>query len=631
MKTSRPEDVATEGGRPVAATLWDALERLASAEGDRGRRVTILDREGGRESRGWSRILSSALRVAGALERLDVEAGDRIVISLPTSFEFLSAFFGVMAVGAVPVIVPTSGRSRGRRFSVSQPSAQTGREVGACGLIRDSEGAHSSRRAPRIRDPFDWRADVDALLGEVSADPLERPAPTPPDETAYLQMTEGTTGRPRAVPLSDAKILANVRAMGHAFDVRRDDVGVSWIPLHNALGLVGVLLFGVVHQLDLVLIDPARFLQRPVSWLKAISTYDGTLSPAPNFAFDYTTRRCRESDLQDIDLGSWRIAMNGGEPVRGQHMDAFARRFGPYGLDDDILTPVYGLSEATLGVCSERPDEPVEMDAINRRVLERTWTAQPLPEQGASSPPERMHLVSVGQPLSGYEVEIVSVERRSADGEVVSVGPRELGEIAVRGPSVTSQYADDRGGRPIHDGWLMTGDLGYRADGSIYVVSRLSSVVRMREDDRTIFPEEVEVFVDAVDGVYAGRTAVFGVGEDEATADEPIPVCERLVVALEVHSGANRADVAESVREMLDRHLKLEPEVVECVSPRSIPRTKSGNVRRPIARRLFVEGRLDRRDRNPGIDWVYGWANVLRGDVRALGRRFTQRISDLFS
>lgn len=631
MKKSSPDEVATEGERPVAATLWDAVDRLAAAEGEATRRVTILERDGGRESRDWDRIRSSAMRVAASLERRGVQSGDRILISLPTSFEFVSTFFGVMAVGAVPVVVPTSDRSRGRRFSVSSPRIETARDVGAVGLIHGPAEAQGARRGPRVRDPLDWRIEADALLGDVSGKPSSRPAPTPPDEPAYLQMTEGTTGRPRAVPLSDAKILANVRAMGHAFDVRSDDVGVSWIPLHNALGLVGVLLFGVVHRLDLVLIDPRRFLQRPVSWLQAMSTYDGTLSPAPNFAFDYTTRRCRESDLEEVDLSSWRIAINGGEPVRGQHMDAFARRLRPYGFDGDALTPVYGLSEATLGVCAGRPYEPVKMDAINRRVLETTWRAEPLPEEGAPSPSERMHLVSVGQPLAGFDVEVVEVER-SDDERPDAVGPRKLGEIAVRGPSVANRYGDGRGGRPSRGGWLLTGDLGYRADGSIYVVSRLSSIVRRRADGRTLFPEEVEIFVDAVDGVYAGRTAVFGVDEQEEASDGgPVPVCERLVVALEVHSGANREDVETSVRAMLERHLDLKPDVVACVTPRSIPRTRSGNVRRSLARRLFLDGRLDRRDRNPGIDWVYGWVDALRGDAAALGRRVGDRISELFS
>jgi fatty-acyl-CoA synthase len=307
--------------------------------------------------------------------------------------------------------------------------------------------------------------------------------------------------------------------------------------------------------------------------------------------------------------------MTGGEPVRGQHLDAFLRRFRDYGLDEDLFTPVYGLSEATIGVTFGELDGSFEMDAINRRTLEREGRAEPLPDDGAREAAERMHLVSVGRPLPGIEVEVVD-----EDGE--PVGDRRLGEVATRGPHVMRGYVgevDERGAARREDGWLYTGDLGYLSEGQLHIVGRACDRIQVSAD-RVVFPEEVEFFVDAVDGIYAGRTAVFGTETDEGEG-------ERLVVAFELQSGTVLEDVVEPLGQLLDEHLDLAPDEVVGLSPRSIPRTKSGKVRRFLARKLYEVDRLDRADRTGGLDAV----RQLVGRVRREAGSLTERLKSFIT
>jgi len=567
-------------------TIPGCLARSADSEADHG--VTVVDEGGAREFRSYRQLRESADRTAAALRIAGLESLERVLLALPTGFEFLTAYFGALAAGIVPVPMPApSGDADEQRYR--RTLLQTGRRLDAEGLVRPAGAGHVDWPGSGLTTPFSSVTDLGELLEDVpSSVTIREPADLP--ATAHIQMTEGTTASPRAVELTHRNIVANVAAIGEALQVDDEDVGVSWIPLHNPLGLVGVVCFGVAFDIDLVLIHPERFLARPHCWLEAISRYEGTLSAAPNFAYHYAARRCRESDLEGLDLSSWRVAMSGGEPVRGQHLEAFLDRLRDRGLREDVFTPVYGLSEATIGVTVGALDSPLEMDAVNRHILEHEGRAKQLPDQGPETASERMHLMSVG-------VRIGEVDVRIVDEEGEPVGARMLGEIAVRGPNVMEGYVDGypgRGAARVRRSWLRTRDLGYMADGRLFVVGRACDRIHWR-DGRTVFPEEVEFFVDAVDGVYAGRTACFGVdAQSSGDSDE----ATRLVIAFELQPGTAREDVEHPLEELLETHLALTPDEIAALPPRSIPRTKSGKVRRHLARRLYRRDRLDRRNRS---------------------------------
>jgi acyl-CoA synthetase (AMP-forming)/AMP-acid ligase II len=596
-------------------TIPACLARSADSEADHG--VTVVDEGGAREFRSYRQLRESADRTAAALQIAGLEPGERVLLALPTGFEFLTAYFGALAAGIVPVPMPAPSEE-GDEERYRRTLVQTGRRLEADALVRPVGAGHLDWPGSGLTTPFGSVTDLGELLEDVPTSvTIREPADLP--ATAHIQMTEGTTASPRAVEVTHRNIVRNVAAIGEALEVDDSDVGVSWIPLHNPLGLIGVVCFGVAFGIELVLIHPDRFLARPHCWLEAISRYEGTLSAAPNFAYHYAARRCRESDLEGLDLSSWRVAMSGGEPVRGQHLEAFLKRLRDQGLREDVFTPVYGLSEATIGVTVGPLDDSFVMDAINRHILEQEGRAKQLPDRGPETASERIHLMSVGEPIGEVDVRIV-------DEEGEPVGERILGEIAVRGPNVMEGYVDgyaERGAARLRRGWLRTGDLGYLADGRLFVVGRACDRIHWR-DGRTVFPEEVEFFVDAVDGVHAGRTACFGVDDPSSgsAGDE-----QRLVVAFELQPGTALEDVERPLEELLQTHLALTPDEITALAPRSIPRTKSGKVRRHLARRLYRRDRLDRRNRNGRLVQLERILRRGRRDLAAVGETVTDRLA----
>ncbi|MGM0555890.1 MAG: AMP-binding protein [Myxococcota bacterium] len=619
-----PRNSASEARRSWE-TIADMVRGTADVAGQAG--IYVIDERGNQEFRNYTRILESALRAGAALRVEGVEPHDRLMLVMPMGFEFLAAFFGAALIGAAPVPFPPPQDGM-RPGDVDPACVSAAQRLNVKAMILAPDLDYS--RVPNLTGPN--APEIVTHLGELVADVPVGAAVEPQTslpEVAYVQFTSGTTGAPRGVELTHENILSNVRAIGHAIEVTPEDVGVSWIPPHNPMGLVGILCFGLYWGIDMVHLDPDRFLKRPEDWLAAISRHRGTLSTAPNFGYHYTVRRCQESNLAGLDLSSWRVAMSGAEPVRAQHMDAFVRRFRDYGVSRDLFLPVYGLAEATLGVTFGELGESFRIDGIYRDRLEKTGDAVPLPQEGPYEAHERLHLVSVGKPLDGVEVQI-------RDDEGRQLAERKLGEVAVHGPNVMKGYTEDaRSTDPrderctrLADGWLLTGDLGYLADGYLYLVGRACDLIR-RGDGRRVFPEEVELFVNSVDGIRAGSAVVFsGRQPAEPIDSDGTSRWANVVVAYETPAGTEGEEVEAVVRELLDTHFELEPDTVLALPPGSIPKTPSGKVRRFLSQKLFARGKLDRRSRQPDAERTIRIVRRASAEVTRLGRKLWNKLGD---
>ena len=275
------------------------------------------------------------------------------------------------------------------------------------------------------------------------------------------------------------------------------------------MGLIGCLLGAVSYPGPLVLIPPEHFLARPALWLRAVARHRGTISAAPHFAYAYAADRVRDADLAGLSLASWRIALDGAEPVTTGALRRFADRFAPFGLDPGALMPVYGLSEAALAVTFSPSGRPPLAERIDPASL----------RSGRVTPGER-EVVSVGVPIPGVEVEV-----RGEDGGALP--ERRLGRIHVRGPSLMQGYLGDPAAtsRALRDGWLDTGDLGFHAGGELFVHGRAKDVVIVRGANHA--PEEFEACLGAVEGLRPGCAVAVGFVPEGGDGEELLLLVER--------------------------------------------------------------------------------------------------------
>jgi len=552
-------------GSPAPAPRHATMAAMLSAAARHPSGVTFVGLREEEVRLSWAEVESRARRAAGMLVALGIRPGDRVAIVLRTEPAFLDAFFGALHAGAVPVPLYPPVRL-GRMDEYVEATGRMLRVSGARALVASSGVARVIGRAVAAAGP-----DLD--LGVVDAATLGKGRETSVlregADLALVQFSSGSTVDPKPVALSNGSLAAQVEALVGILTPTADDVLVSWLPLYHDMGLIGCLLGAVSYPGPLVLIAPEHFLARPALWLRAVGRHRGTISAAPHFAFAYAADRVKDADLEGLSLSSWRIALDGAEPVTTGALRRFTERFARFGLPAGSLMPVYGLSEASLAVSFSPRGRPPLVERVDPAAL----------LSGEAAPGTR-EVVSVGTPVPGVEVEV-----RGEDGGALP--ERRLGRIHVRGPSVMQGYLGDPAAtaRVLRAGWLDTGDLGFHAGGELFVHGRAKDVVIVRGANHA--PEEFEACLGGIDGLRPGCAVAVGFLPEGADGEELLVLAERA----RGYRGEEAA-LEEAVREAVSSRTGIRPHTVRLLEPGALPRTSSGKMRRGEALRRFQAGRL---------------------------------------
>jgi len=560
---------AAEPAPAATATLIEALHWHAQRHPERVH-VVLTDGETEIERLTYAALADKAAAMAVALAARGLQPGDRVALMLPTGTDFLTAFFGALLAGGIPVpLYPPPGaarigdhlaRERGilvnseARFLITWPEVQPYARLAQAGIPTLSE----------ILVPQALRGGGPASAGGRRAD------------IALLQYTSGSTGHPKGVVLTHENLLANIRTMGRAVRIAPTDVFVSWLPLYHDMGLIGAWLGSLYFGTPLVLMSPLHFLQRPERWLRSIQRYRGTLSGGPNFAYELCLKRIENHDLAGLDLNSWRFAFNGAEPVSATTLQRFAARFALHGFDPRALAPVYGLAECSVGLAFSPPGRGPVIDAIDRRAFLNTGRAVPAAPGDAAA----LHMVGCGHALPEHRIRIV-------DAPGLPLAERREGRIQFAGPSATSGYYRNAAATAalFCDSWLDTGDLGYIAEGELYPTGRVKDVIIRA--GRHFHPDELEEAVGRLPGVRQGCVAVFG-------SMDPATGTEHLVVVAETREAdaARIVKMRSAINALAVDLLGTPVDHVLIVPPHTVLKTSSGKVRRAETRLLYERGML---------------------------------------
>lgn len=555
-------------------TLVEVLR--AASRSDRG--VVFVDRAERETRLSYAEVASRTAALAGGLQRMGLRPGDRVALVLPTGPGFYDAFLGAVLAGLVPVpLYPPVRLGR-----LDEYHARTAAMLRACGARLVLCDARTQRILGRSITAA--RPELGCLTLDAVSRAEPEPVSTSADDVAFLQFSSGSTGEPKPVELTHRQILANTAAILDAIvdaypeESGTSHVGVSWLPLYHDMGLVGGVLTALYHPGELVLIPPEVFITRPALWLRAISRHRGSISPAPNFAYGLCLDRVRDEELEGVDLSSWKVALNGAEPVTPAVLTRFVERFGSWGLPSTALTPVYGLAEATLAVTFSDLSRGFGSECFDRDALNHDGIAR----VAADSHP----LVSLGPPLPGFEVRIVDVDV-DVDADAEPLGEDRLGAVWVRGPSVMRGYhrMPEASAAVLRDGWLVTGDTGFVHKGELYLYGRAKDIIILH--GRNHAPQEVEQSLDGLPGVRTGCSAAVGIVPDDGDGEELVVFVERAR-----SSGIDDAQLADDVRRTVAERTGLIPGRVVVLAPGTLPRTSSGKIRRAETRRCFLAGEL---------------------------------------
>jgi len=304
-----------------------------------------------------------------------------------------------------------------------------------------------------------------------------------------------------------------------------------------------------------------------------------TASYSPTFGYDICARRISSQTnvAERFDLSRWRIAGNGADMIRPDVMQSFVNAFAPAGFKASAFTPSYGLAEAVLAVTVMPPGEGIKVELVEEERLSGT-------PRDISRPARYRAIVNCGKPVPDMEV-FISGENGSKRED------HQIGKVWCRGPSVMHSYFRDKDATDdclvaSEDGkgpWLDTGDMGYTADGYLFIVGRAKDMIII--NGKNHWPQDIEWAVEQLPGFNHGDIAAFSL--EQENGEEAPAVLVHCRVSDPVERVKLRDEIANKVRSITGMGC-----VVELVPPRTLPRTSSGKLSRAKAKKLYLAGEI---------------------------------------
>ncbi len=523
----------------------------------------------------FSEMRDRAVEMARSLVQAGYEKNACVVLLGDTDPEIITAFFACQYASLIPVIVPIPASLGGRdayvaslkRLIKSSKAAAAMSPEAYLGFLK--EAVAEDPDAPATGTP----ADFAALPGNAVD-----PRPFGPDDPCYYQYSSGSTRWPLGVDVPQRCLMANAHGIASSgLDIRRDDRGVSWLPLYHDMGLVGFMLVPLMCQLSTDYLATRDFARRSLSWLQLFSDNGGSLAYSPTFGFDLCCRRAANSSSLKLDLSNWRVAGIGGDMIQPQVLERFVEVFEPYGFKKSSFVASYGMAEATLAVSFAPLMKGLDVDIIDRNRLSDDQQATPVGNDYAAT--DKRGFALCGPPLPGHVVEI-------RDDLGALLPDRKVGRVFVKGPSIADGYfgEPEATAEVFKDGWLDTGDLGYLVNGEIVITGRSKDLMII--NGRNIWPQDVEWAVEKLDGLRRGDVAAFSIEDGER---DPFIV---VLVQCRQRGTEAREQLRRDVKAAAARAVGTDGDIV-LVPPHSLPMTSSGKLSRARARQHYLDGHYD--------------------------------------
>lgn len=505
-----------------------------------------------------------------------VKPGDVVILILEHSLDLIYAYFGCILNGSIPSIMPfLTEKLQPEKYhddlialtKITKPTAV----ITYSGFLEVYRGGTDENPfSKNIIISEEVKADNRTFL--ITEDDNWVGLNRQPQDIVLLQHSSGSTGLQKGVALSHEAIFNQIHSYKRAMFLNDKDVIVSWLPLYHDMGLIACFLMPLLTATPLVLMSPFDWVKAPHRLMKSISEYKGTLCWLPNFAYNFCAKKIRESDLKDIDLSNLRAVINCSEPMRNESHELFYNRFAPYGFKKQALATCYAMAENVFAVTQDGIQKPITTDIIDLEYFQLKKYAKPYNGNGIS-----LTMVSAGPPIKNTQIKVI-------DDNGHQVEERFLGEIAIKSDCMLNGYYNrqEETEKSFIEGWFKTGDLGYIADGELYISGRKKDLIIV--GGKNIYPQDIEILVSGVKGVHPGRTVAFGLFNDEKGTEDVVVIAETDDLDPELQK-----EITQEIKRVVTQSTAIALKTVFLVNDFWLIKTSSGKIARSANKEKFLK------------------------------------------
>ena len=522
-------------------------------------------------------ICKQAAGYSARLSELGLGRGDICILALPSDAFCATLLIATLLLGGIPLLVaPPVIQIKGRYSNLTQVLRHVIRKTRPQIVIAPKAMADMREELESSLKKTRFIFGEENLIPDPSA-AMSLVAPRDSD-IAAMQLTSGTTGFPRVCVWHQQNVIAALDGIAHAMDLNNDDICLNWTPLYHDMGLVNNFLLCLTRGVPLAILSPMDFINKPALWLRGLCDTRSTITWSPNFGFAITAEIVTDEQIEGVNLNGIRAFWNAAERIHIETIDAFYKRFAPFGLRRESLKTNYGCAENVGGATFSDPHGPIVVEQVDKVMLQEKGIARPV----ANSNDGRrvIQVVGVGRPCPEIKIEILSRKgRRLPDGCV--------GELALKTPSRMSGYLGQprETRRAISGDLLRTGDLAYRRGNELFWVGRLRE--RITTLGKKLDPSDFERVLLKIPNLRHGCFSVFGVDDAQLGT-------QRVVVVTEVREATPtpHREVLNDIRSQIYQQLGVKVYDILLVPKGTLTKTSSGKRRHRYFRQLYLKGEL---------------------------------------
>ncbi|CAM4464833.1 MAG: 2-succinylbenzoate--CoA ligase [Legionella sp.] len=527
------------------------------------------------------------------------QPGDRVLLIYQPGLDFICAFYACLYAGviAVPVYPPAEKKLIEKLQAVIQ-NAKPKIILSTESIIKQItklKYVKALQNLPFVTylmerfqenayeltqwdfDKFTW-INTDTISADEAGDykePLIKP-----ENTAFLQYTSGSTGQPKGVMVSHSNLLNNLQFINEYYSAKYNSVCVIWLPPYHDMGLIGGILYPVFTGIPVYLMSPLTFLRNPATWLQAITTFKGTVTSAPNFAYALCNKKISEETKAQLDLSSMHAFLNGAEPINAHVMDEFTRQFMNCGFKKEMFMPCYGLAENTLMVTGEQ-------GGLTHYFNKEELRNHKLLEVSATDPTAQA-VVCCGTLSEGT----IIVDPQT----MTPCNDQQIGEVWLSSPSVAHGYWNQEQETNTYfkatlphnseKNYLRTGDLGFTMNNRLFIMGRLKDLIIINGTNH--YPHDIERSVETCHpAIRQGSCAAVSIAGNYQ---------EELAVVVEINKNCPESEleaIISAVKQIILQDHSLSVHQIALINERSLPKTTSGKIRRRLIQSQLMDKQLE--------------------------------------
>ncbi|VAW81431.1 Polyketide synthase modules and related proteins [hydrothermal vent metagenome] len=528
------------------ALVWQKLEQCDT------RGIHIHDDDTGKLSyQSYATLVQQAGELAAYLASQGFKAGDKVLLSAKTTPEFPVLWLALIWMGVTPVPLPPREMLVGKNTFKERLK----------GILKHfpyyiclENEVNDVRYAAKEQEANLTIITFSELLNRSNNNSVPTRAAIPNDTLAFIQFTSGSTSHPKGIMITYSNLYANIFAMWSRLSIDPSQEKIlSWLPLYHDMGLVGKFLGALLTQTTLILTSSQYFARRPLHFMNLINQHQTQLCSMPNFGLEWILKRLATSKKPACSLASMKWIGVGAEPVNVKTLQSFEKAFAPFGLRPGVLSPCYGLAEATLAVSASPALAGYKVHTLDSYALP-----------------------TLGFPLCNIQVKIDS------DGD-----QSESGVIKIKGPSVARSAMINGQVKLLvdEDGYYNTGDIGAIANNQLQVLGRIDEMFILNGVNH--FPYDIEATIRTIDGILRNRVACFQISDMSCRNSE-----SGVIILFESKplTDSEYTNLTIQIERRVLACSGFRPSAIVAVPPKSIPATPSGKLKRLSARRLYKEG-----------------------------------------